>query len=657
MGGIDYHEHWVKGDKYSWYYCPDCDREYDIVNLGYDEWTEGHDWDWDLETPECRWCGQLLDCDHANMEDCWGSRPWEEGVKYTKAKALDYFEHQVTGPYFTWQYCPDCDQEFNVVNQGTQTFTEGHDYDYDLATPKCRVCSKKLDCKHKNMEHGEGSRPWEAEYEMGGIDYYEHWVKGDYYTWDYCPDCGQEFNLENLGYREWTEGHDWDWEHEEYPECRWCGQLLDCDHAEATEVVNVFYWWDGASPKEKYTLKSLDEGRHKVTGYKYTYTYCPTCDQVLTDPVRSSVKESWVEDHRYDDEGVCVLCKHKNTCKHAGAVTWETGSSLNCAYESLGEEQHHVAGPRRRITYCWACHTILEDEQISEYDEWEEGHAYDENGVCWLCGQVSEHQYTLTANAAEQLNVGDYLYIDIGDETVESFKSSKPAVASVAMNGRVEALSEGKANITVKLGSGKSLKLTLTVVDPTMPKKLTLSTGTKVTLDLTDDPLEILGIFDPDTAEGGITWTPVDKKAVSDIAIDDMQLTLTPKAVGSVKITAVANKNPKKAKATVTVTIKDLRAVKSIKFVEKTSQKLDVGGTLTLQTPIITGVDKVYEPRQDLIWENSDPTVVSFDDQTLTITALEGGRGKKAKITCYAVDANGQQVKGKKATMTISVNK
>ena len=80
---------------------------------------------------------------------------------------------------------------------------------------------------------------------------------------------------------------------------------------------------------------------------------------------------------------------------------------------------------------------------------------------------------TLKGDIKKKVDTGTVFTIK-ADGKVKSYKSSMPEVAKVSSKGRVTAGFGGTARITVTLKSGKKRVLTLKVVDPDAPKKLSI---------------------------------------------------------------------------------------------------------------------------------------------------------------------------------------
>ena len=146
---------------------------------------------------------------------------------------------------------------------------------------------------------------------------------------------------------------------------------------------------------------------------------------------------------------------------------------------------------------------------------------------------------------------GAILIINTNGAAVKSYKSSSTKVASVTKNGTVTLKKAGSAKITVTLKNGKKRTLKLTVKDPTLPKKISISTGKKVTL-IVGEKLQLNVAITPTTAAGNkLTW----KSSKKTVATVNSKGTVTAKKAGTAKVT-VKTSNGKTATITIKVTKK-----------------------------------------------------------------------------------------------------
>ena len=225
---------------------------------------------------------------------------------------------------------------------------------------------------------------------------------------------------------------------------------------------------------------------------------------------------------------------------------------------------------------------------------------------------------------------------------VASWKSSKPAVASVSAEGKLTLKSAGKTTITVtatqEVLKGKKIQtkkisasIALTVVDPTIPTKIAIDQG-NTTIYLGKPSVQLTVTAEPsETADSTATWKSAKTKIVK-VAADG---TLTPVNAGTAKITATSTKN-KKAKATITVTVVDLTVPTGI-TIEAPSKELTVKGTLQL-TPVLTGEDPEVEAKSAVTWKTKNKKIA-----TVSKTGLVKGV-KEGTVVITATTAIGKKV-------------
>lgn len=185
---------------------------------------------------------------------------------------------------------------------------------------------------------------------------------------------------------------------------------------------------------------------------------------------------------------------------------------------------------------------------------------------CSACGKIIEAQQTipmltnpivptqpiapgipevhLTKKGSNTINVGDVFKMVVDGKTVKFYKSSKPGVASVARDGTVTAKKAGKAKITATYKQGKKTKkavLTVKVVDPYAPKRVSIAQGGSVTLHV-GETLQLTPALTPGTAKTTYKW----KSSKKGVARVDSSGLVTARKKGTAKIT-VTTGNKKKA--------------------------------------------------------------------------------------------------------------
>ena len=140
---------------------------------------------------------------------------------------------------------------------------------------------------------------------------------------------------------------------------------------------------------------------------------------------------------------------------------------------------------------------------------------------------------------------GSAMQLNLGGATGKKFKSSKKKVATVNKNGVVTFKKGGKVKITYKVGK-QTRKVTLTVIDPTMPTAIALNqTGTVAAK--VGDAVTLTATMN-EGAVSAIKWKTSNKKVAT---VKNGVVTF--KKAGKVTITAVTKRGKKKAKVTYTV--------------------------------------------------------------------------------------------------------
>ncbi|MBR1560548.1 MAG: Ig-like domain-containing protein, partial [Clostridia bacterium] len=122
---------------------------------------------------------------------------------------------------------------------------------------------------------------------------------------------------------------------------------------------------------------------------------------------------------------------------------------------------------------------------------------------------------TLTSSDKHTMDMGTKLRLDLAGKEASGYKSSKTSVATVSADGVIDAVAAGSATITVTLKSKGSLKLNLTVVDPTVPTKLVIDQKGPFEHDV-NKPLKLSYQLEPiDTAVSAVDWKVSPSKAAT----------------------------------------------------------------------------------------------------------------------------------------------
>ena len=146
----------------------------------------------------------------------------------------------------------------------------------------------------------------------------------------------------------------------------------------------------------------------------------------------------------------------------------------------------------------------------------------------------------IVANGKYTVNVGGQLQLNLGNLKPQRYQSTKKKIATVDANGLVTAKKAGKTKIVITLNKKTKIKLTLTVIDPTIPNRVTLNVPTRTVKK--GDTVTLQAVL-PEGTSSGIKWTSSNKK-VATVKNGVVKF----KKKGSVTITATATRGKKKAK-------------------------------------------------------------------------------------------------------------
>lgn len=236
-----------------------------------------------------------------------------------------------------------------------------------------------------------------------------------------------------------------------------------------------------------------------------------------------------------------------------------------------------------------------------------------------------------------------------------TWKSSNEAVATVANDGTVTAVSGGKATITATAG-GFSASCEVNVGVPMNGisienKNVKINRGQTVELKVNYDPADT-------TADKSVTWES-DNKAVA--TVDPATGVVTGVKAGEANITVTTTKTSKPFSATVKVTV------------EENSMKEELGSQIAfdkMEKPILKGnngqtvfmsdflnIEKILADNKitdtySIAWSSSDEKVATVDPKTGKVVGVKEG---KATITAVITFTNGAGEETGEYTVTTDI--
>lgn len=279
--------------------------------------------------------------------------------------------HQQTRFDYTYTLCSLCNSEVPGTRNETQTLsmTKGHSYD---ATGKCEECGHTNSCTHSNV----GTVPISIDpHDYTPVSSTEHSYKCDVEESLYCWDCDIYLSDKTLVEKDATKtgGHAWTIANATSI-CSLC--QYTCTHDETETDSRI----DGVA-----VYVSTDDTTHTATGCFYDETWCTNCGATIT--TGESKSETRSEDHSYDENGVCTLCKH--ACTHPeSAQIHQSFQSGNIIYTALDDKTHKNTTTEIQEVICSICNITLSTSDPEQYS-YESSHSYGENNVCEDCGYVN----------------------------------------------------------------------------------------------------------------------------------------------------------------------------------------------------------------------------------------------------------------------------
>lgn len=175
--------------------------------------------------------------------------------------------------------------------------------------------------------------------------------------------------------------------------------LLTLTAAENTGCPHTEYEfvWDNISEPVYEEIEGNNQD-HKVTRVLGEFMQCTLCGENLGRTDTPAETEETVEQHEYDENGVCTLCRHVNTCEHAECheLIWvyPNENEVIHRYDEEGFEaddlQHMVSGDGFTYLECGDCGMTFNRQDLPGTTTVGKPHHY-VNGVCDECGYGCSH--------------------------------------------------------------------------------------------------------------------------------------------------------------------------------------------------------------------------------------------------------------------------
>ena len=245
------------------------------------------------------------------------------------------------------------------------------------------------------------------------------------------------------------------------------------------------------------------------------------------------------------------------------------------------------------------------------------------------------------------------------DVTYRDWSSSNTNVATVDNNGKVTAVGQGTATITLKIGSF-TRTCSVTVSDVALTSialdKTTVEVDIGSTVDITPLLNNSTGSHYPTNDK--ITWTASASGKISGLPSGEVsaaKVTLTGVAEGSVTITATTKEGSKTAQCTITVKPVLIEKVE----IEGGPYSLEVDETEDLKAKL--KFTPANATNKNVTWTSSDSTKVEINANgvitakapgtaTITVTTVEGSHTATTTVTVvqtYTIEADVTESQGK----------
>ena len=193
------------------------------------------------------------------------------------------------------------------------------------------------------------------------------------------------------------------------------------------------------------------------------------------------------------------------------------------------------------------------------------------------------------------------------------YESSNPNVAKVDKNGKVTGVSVGETIITVKTKDGKIKETCKVIIEPIKVDEINLN-PTSLSLKV-NSSTNIVAVVEPDDAtDKDLIWTSSNPS----VATVDSNGKVTGVSVGTAIITAKTKDGKVTATCTVNI-VSDSVPVSNI-ILDHENISVEVGSTAQL----LATIEPENATERDLIWESSNPSIATVDENGKVTGVSEG---------------------------------
>ena len=580
-----------------------------------------------IEPAEGEENAEAVACTHPQTE----VRTFYDNYRYYDNKSDS--SHTIVADAYQAVVCTVCEAWLSYTVYPDQTGTDVHVYALDsdsYYSNICTLCGHINSCSH--VEHLYYS--WQNATYQNVNDPQEHVTTGLLTLYAYCDKCGALIYMwEDDEIATLRDTHSFD----DRGVCTECGYAKACTHPSVSVQREA---------RNQTCAENAGQGTHTWSADVYEREVCDVCGLILSDRKVSSGAYA-TEAHTWQN-GVCTACGAKEsqvnvnikvtkiTLSATGTVTLPIGQTLTLTPTLT------PANADNRLTWTSAKPAIASVNANGLVTALSEGKAKitvkaTSGKKATVTIQVTD-PYKPTGVAFQNTNV----VLAMGETTVLTpvltpstarttftWKSNKPKIATVSVNGTVTPVAEGTAKITVTTANKKKATVSITVVNPYKPQAVSFADAA-ITVKV-GASAQLAPVLTPSTARASYTY----KSAKTKIATVSANGLVTGVKPGSTTISVTTDN---KKKATIAVVVIDRVHASGIKLSESGIVPLKLGGTINLSatlSPANAETSVVWSTASKNIATVSGGRVTGVKVGRTTITAKADGASAKVDVLVY----------------------